>query len=146
MTIPSVLIKDTLVADGLKFATSDDWSIWIGKEPKEPSRSITIYDVAGSAPNPKWLLDYPSIQIRVSGGPNDYKEVAEKAAELLNRLNGRPSYNAYDGGGDRVVMINALGGISFIGWNENNEPSFIINFDLIIEPSPTTSPTNREPL
>jgi hypothetical protein len=146
VTIPSVLMKDTLVADGYVFGGSGDWKLWIGKQPASPDRTITIYDSAGGTPNPRWLLDYPSVQIRVRGGQSDYLLTANKATEIRNRLLGRPSYDAYDGLGDRIVHINGLGDIAFAGWDEVTRPEFVFNLALIVEPSPSTTPTNREPL
>lgn len=145
MTLPSILMKDTLVNDSYIFAGVGDWHLWIGKEPTSPDRTITIYDAPGRAPNPRWLLDYPAVQIRVRGNTNDYKAAGDKAVEVRNRLLGRESYDAYDGLGDRVVAINAIGDISFIGWDDTNRPAFVFNLALIVEPA-NTAPTNREPL
>ena len=146
MTIPSVLIKDTLVADGYLFTPGGPYHLWIGKEPASPDKAITIYDGPGLAPNPRWLLDYPSVQIRVRGGQNDYPDAAAKAVEIRNRLLGRESYNAYDGLGDRIVSITAIGDISSVGWDDSQRPLFTFNLSMIVEPSPTTTPTNRDPL
>ena len=151
--IASELIKDTLVADGYVFnTTAGDWRLYIGKQPTSPDRVITIYDAPGLAPNPKWLLDYPSVQIRIRGGQNDYVVASRKAVEVRNRLLGRESYNAYvanpapDNGKDRVVAINAIGDISSVGWDDSQRPEFVFNLAMIVEPSPTSTPTNREPL
>jgi hypothetical protein len=144
-------IKDALVNDGFIFGgNSGDWHLWIGKQPGSPDRTITIYDSAGAAPNPKWLLDYPSVQLRVRGGQKDYQIAGQKILELRNRLVGKESFDAYvphgDGSRDRVVAINAIGDIALVGWDDAARPEFVMNLALIIEPSPTTSPTNREPL
>lgn len=148
--LPSELIKDTLVHDGYTFGGSGDWHLWIGKEPASPDRSVTIYDSGGLAPNPRWMIDYPSIQIRIRGGQNDYKVAGNKAQEIRNRLIGRESYDAYgtnsDGSKDRIIAINGTGDIAFIGYDDNSRPAFVFNLALITEPSPTSSPTNREPL
>lgn len=150
MILTSVHIKDTLVNDGYTFAGVGDWHLWIGKEPESPDRCITIYDVPGLAPNPRWLLDYPSVQIRVRGGQNDYDTAGQKALEIRGRLLGRTSYDSFgthsDGSRDRIVQINGIGDNSFIGWDDLKRPAFVFNLSLIIEPSPTATPTNREPL
>lgn len=150
MTIPSVLLRDTLLAETppFVFGTLTDWALWIGKQPLKPDRSITIYDTGGGTPNPRWLLDEPSVQFRIRGGQNDYQLAADKATEVRNRLLGRDSYNAFDGLGDRVVMINAIGDVAFMGWGKDDlvRPEFVFNLRLIIEPSPSTTPTHREPL
>jgi hypothetical protein len=146
MTLPSVIIKDTLVADGYSFGTKTDWGLWIGKQPPRPDRAVTIYDAPGNAPNPRYLLDYPSVQIRVRGGQADYAVAGSKIREIRDRLLGRESYDAYDGLGDRIVHINGIGDIAFTGWDDATRPEFVLNLALIIEQSQTTSPTNREPL
>ncbi len=147
MSLPSVLIKNTLVHDGFVFGPGGDWHVWIGKQPTTPDRTITIYDSGGRTPNPKWLLDYPSVQIRIRGGQNDYDVASQKAIEVRNRLLGRESYNDYAGSGDRIVAINGVGDVAFTGWEEGTiRPEFVINFTMIVEPSPATTPTNREPL
>lgn len=149
MTLPTVLIKDTLAhASGGShpFGTQNDWSLWLGKQPVSPDRCITIYDSIGRAPNPKWLIDFPGIQIRVRGGQQDYKVAGDKAKEVQNRLVGRESYFAYDGLGDKVVSIVGIGDVAFTGWGENSRPEFVFNLALIVEPSPATPNTNREPL
>lgn len=145
MTLPSVLMKDTLVADGFVLGGTGQWSLWIGKQPTSPDRCITIYDGPGLAPNPRWLLDYPSVQIKVRGGQNDYKVAGDKATEVRNRLLGRESYNAFDGLGDRIVMVNAIGDVAFTGWDDPVRPEFVFNLRLTIEPA-NTAPTHREPL
>lgn len=150
MTIASVLMKDTLINETppFVFSGSGDWAVYIGKQPQSPDRCITIYDASGGPPNPRWLLDYPSVQIRIRGGQNDYLVAANKAKEVRDRLLGRESYNAFDGLGDRIVMINAMGDVAFVGWGKDDlvRPEFVFNLRLIIEPSPTTTPTHREPL
>lgn len=149
MPVASVLMKNTLVLDGFVFGPTPagDWHVYIGKQPTAPDRCITIYDSGGKPNNPRWLLDFPSIQIRVRGGQNDYLLVSNKALEVRNRLLGRESYNDPGGSGDRIVAINAIGDLSFVGWEEGTvRPEFVINLALIIEPSPATTPTNRDPL
>lgn len=148
--LPSELMKDTLVHDGYTLGGSGDWHLWIGKEPATPDRAITLYDSGGLAPNPRWMIDYPHVQIRVRGGQSDYKIAGNKAQEIRNRLVGRESYDAYvahsDTSVDRIIAINAIGDIAFVGYDDSSRPAFVFNLALIIEPSPTSSPTNREPL
>lgn len=148
MSTAAVLMKDTLVHDGFVFGGGvGDWHVWIGKQPTTPDRCITIYDSGGRPANPRWLVDYPSVQIRVRGGQNDYLLASGKAIEVRNRLLGRPSYDDWGGSGDRIVAINGIGDISFLGWEEGTvRPEFVINLALIVEPSPATTPTNRLPL
>lgn len=145
MTLPSVLMKDTLVGDGYTFGNSaSSWSLWIGKMPSSPDRAVCIYDSGGRNSNPAYLLDYPSVQIRVRGGQNDYQQSGEKAQEIQERLLGRESYD--HASGDRIVSITSIGDCSFLGWDNTNRPEWVFNLALIVEPSPATTPTNRVPL
>lgn len=143
--LASAHIKDTLVNDGYSFGTTTAWSLYIGSQPDTPERVVTIYDSAGGTPNPRWLLDYPHVQIRVRGNVNDYQVASQKAIELRNRLLGRASYDAYNGSGDRIVAINAIGDVAFVGKDEQHRPEFVFNLSLIVEPA-TTPETQREPL
>lgn len=140
---PSVHLKDILADAGFTFGGAAEWSVWIGKQPTSPSRAITIYDSGGLAPNPKWLLDYPSVQIKMRGGPNDYDVVYTMARQVRDRLLGIASYTADNG--DRIVHVNAIGDVAFTGWDDQSRPEFVFNFRMIIEPAPDAY-TNREPL
>lgn len=149
MTSPVVLMKDTLLHETppFTFGQSVDWSLWIGKQPASPDRSITIYSSGGLAPNPRWLLDYPSVQFRIRGGQNDYDVAENKARDVRRRLLGRESYDAFDGLGDRIVMITAIGDVAFMGWGRDDKvrPEFVFNLALTIEPAPVTG-DHRDPL
>ena len=138
-------IKDTLVAAGYVFGGAADWAMFIGDQPDAPDRIITLYDSAGGTPNPRWLLDYPHVQVRVRGGANDYYEVSQQALLLRNLLLGKASYDALNGNGDRIVAINAIGDVAFIGKDEQKRPEFVFNLSMIVEPA-VTPETQREPL
>jgi hypothetical protein len=143
-------IKDILVTAGYQFNLSvpTDWNIWIGKQPDGPigsvkDRTITVYDAGGRTPDPKWLLDFPSIQVRVRGGPNDYVVAHNKAHDVRGALLGIPSFTASNG--DRIDGIRAIGGVAFAGWDEKQRPQHVFNLSLIVEPAPQTG-DQREPL
>jgi len=141
--LPAEHIKDTLVTLGYSFTGSGDWRLWIGKQPANPDRVITLYDSVGRTPNPRWLLDYPAVQIRVRGGQSDYAEAGKQIKKVKSLLLGRDSYTASNG--DRIVAINALGDISFMGWDSTDRPEFVLNLALIVEPAETTD-DQRDPL
>lgn len=143
MTAPSVGIKDLLVAagDGV-FAATTGWSIHIGKEPTTPHTTITIYDSGGLTPNPAWLLDFPSIQVRIRGAPGDYIGAQQKIVDCKNTLLGLPSQ---DLNSDRWVSVRQIGDINLIGYDDSNRPMFTMNFSLIIEPA-VVGGENRIPL
>ena len=52
------------------------WRIGVAVEPDGsgiPDTTITLFDTGGFSPNPKWIIDEPSVQIRVRGSPNGYQ-------------------------------------------------------------------------
>lgn len=61
---PSVDVKKILVDGGVLTP------IYVGEEPVNPDEVVTIYDTGGDNPNPKWVIDFPDIQIRSRA--NDY--------------------------------------------------------------------------
>ena len=118
------------------------WSIHIGKAPTTPDQAIVITRAPGSEPDPKWLLDFTSVQIRVRGGKGSYRDAEAKARQIKDFLLGFPSQNV---GGDRWVSITMPSDYSFIGFDQNERPTFVLNIRMIIEPAPTPG-TNRQPI
>lgn len=142
MSDPTIGIKDLLVTAGAGvFDSTSAWGIFIGKRPDLPDSCITIYQHGGGTPNPKWLVDYPSVQVMVRGGLNGYQAAYAKAVVIKNTLLGLPSQ---DLNGDRWVAVNMVGDINSIGQDEKQRPMFSLNFRLIIEPADATD--NRDPL
>jgi hypothetical protein len=144
MSTPAEGIKDLLVSAGLgTFAGKTGWGIYLAKEPDgsgTPHTVITVIDAGGFTPNPKWLLDYPTVQVRVRGAKNDYIPTYNKARSVRDALLGLPSQ---DVNGERWVAVNAMGGIHWLGFDDQNRPIFTLNFRLILEPA---SGTHRAPL
>jgi hypothetical protein len=138
---PSEGIRDLLVAANVGvFNATSGWSIHISRMPNKPDTCITIYDSGGAPSNPKWLLDFPTVQVRVRGSENGYLAAQAKCKDIVDALLGLPSQ---DVNGDRWVMITQLSAPTFLGYEDNKRPQFSINFQLTIEPA---SGTNREPL
>lgn len=143
MTMVSTGIKDLLVAASIgAYGGTGDWAIFIGTSVHTPDRQINIFDTGGQAPNPRWLIDYPSVQVTVRAKVGEYQEAYDKAVLIKNALLGLPSQ---DINGDRWVHVNMLGDINYIGKDENERPKFTLNFTLIIEPAESGS-DNREAL
>jgi len=129
--------KDLLVAAGVGvFAATSGWGIFIGKEPTAPHTIITAYNSGGTNPNPKFLLDFPSLQVRVRGAPNGYVAAEAKAKDVKNALLGLVSQ---DLNGDRWVSVTMAGDITPLGNDQQNRPMFSLNFNLIIEPATGTN-------
>ena len=119
---------------------STGWAVYVGKMPPVPDAVVVFYDTGGRSPNPKWAVDYPSIQAMIRGLPNDYGPTWTKAREVRDYLLGLDSVTI---GSDRWVSITCPGDVGFIGYDDTMRPSLSINFALIIEPS---SVGNREAL
>lgn len=136
--------KDILVAAAVGqeagLATEADWDIFAGKYPAEPNSLISINDTPGLPPNPKWLVDFPSIQIRVRGPKEDYPAARAKAEEVKDAMLGLPSQ---DINGNRWTAVNMIGDIAPLGQDDLNRWQFTVNFALIIEPN---SGTHRDSL
>lgn len=138
MPDPAIGIKDLLVSAGVGAeAATTGWGVYVAQEPTEPDTVITVYNTPGENPNPKWLLDYPHVQVRIRGSrTNGYVAARSKAQAVKDALLGLPSQ---DLNGDRWVHINGLGDIFDLGFDDNNRPLFTTNFALIIEPAAGTN-------
>jgi hypothetical protein len=133
MTDIAVSVKDILVAAGVGvFAAPTGWSIAISREPTSPDSVITIFPTGGFSPNPKWKVDFPSVQIRIRGNRSGYQAAEAKAKEVKNTLLGIFSL---DINGDRLVSITMAGDMTLLTYDDNERPIFVINFRLIVEPS-----------
>ena len=112
-------------------AAVSGWQIEIGTMPDEPDEVISINDTGGLDPNPKWLLDYPTIQIMVRGNTNGYLDTFVEAKAVKDLLLGITST---DINGDRWVSVTQNGDLGYIGRDSDMRPIFSVNFALIIEP------------
>jgi hypothetical protein len=113
---------------------AQDWYINIGNMLTSPVCQVSVRRTGGKAPNPKWNIDYPSVQVRVRGSANDYLGAAQKARDIKDRLLGLPSQ---DVNGDRWTAVNMIGDITPMPDDKNGNPEWVLNFALIIEPSVT---------
>ena len=114
----AVGIKDLLVTAGVGvFGATSGWGIYIGKAPVAPDSVVSILNSGGFGANPRWLLDFPSIQVMVRGDPNGYVAAQQKAQDVKDALLGLPSQ---DVNGDRFVSITMFGDIANLGFDENN--------------------------
>lgn len=138
---PAEMIK-SLIED---YITNHDlvWNIAVGHGFSEADRQVTIIDSGGLPSNPKYLLDYPAVQIMVRGCSQEYllaRSVIDGIKDLCLGVCAQdfPS-------GDRIVSITEGSNIEYIGVDENNRHEFSYNLRLITEPS-TNAQTNRLPL
>ena len=141
MTSIVVSAKDLLITAGVGIAPpTGDWQIHAGPLPKTPDRVIAIRRTPGAPSNPKWLLDFPSLQIRVRGRSEDYLDAEAKIQAVKDALLGLPSQTV---NGDRWTSVTSIGDIIEMGRDEKGRFEFVMNFALIIEPA---SGTNRTAL
>ncbi len=119
--------KDLLVTAGAGTFGTD---LFISREPATPDACITVFRSGGLEPNPKFLIDYPSLNIRVRGAKLGY-QAAEVTCQLVkDTLLGISSQTIND---DRWICVNMSGDPFFLGYDDNERPSFSLNFRLIIE-------------
>ena len=112
-------------------AAISGWQIEVGAMPDSPDKVISINDTGGLDPNPKWLLDYPTLQVLVRGSTNGYLDTFAEAKAVKDLLLGITST---DISGDRWVSITQNGDLGYIGRDSDMRPLFSVNFALIIEP------------
>lgn len=141
MASPAEHLKDILVTASIgAFGGSLDWAIYVSKMPDTPDACVALYDSGGETPNPKWLLDFPSVQVMARGKESGYQALYNKVNDIKNALLGHPGLDVADG---RLVSVRMEGGPAFLGYDEKKRPSFSINWTLIFEPS---TGTHRESL
>ncbi len=125
---PSVGIKDILAAH----VAVSLWQIEIGTMPDTPDRVIMVTDTGGIEPNPKWLLDFPTVQVMIRGNANGYLDTFREAKAVKDLILGIDSFTSADG--DRWVSLTQNGDMAFIGRDDGMRPLFTINFAIILEP------------
>jgi hypothetical protein len=123
-------------------AASSGWQIEVGQMPDKPDKVIMIMDTGGRTPNPKWLVDFPSLQIMVRGPINSYTATFREAKAVKDLLLGITSQDILL---DRWVSVTQNGDLGCIGRDANMRPLFSVNFALIIEPQIVAN-SNRLPL
>ena len=112
-------------------AAISGWQIEIGAMPDQPDNIIYISDTGGLPANPKWLLDFPSLQVVVRGTVGTYLDTFREAKAVKDLLLG---VDSQDISGDRWVSITLVSDLGSIGRDEDDRPMFSVNFALIIEP------------
>lgn len=137
-------MSDNPPSDLLRTLTSTQivaagWAVETGREPKSPDRVVTFTDTGGEPANPKYLLDFPGVQIRVRGAPNGYKAAYAHAKLVKDLVLGVDSQDVAD---DRLVSVTMISDVQYLGNDEDERPMFSINFRLITEPG-TAAESNR---
>jgi hypothetical protein len=144
MTIdPADDIRDTLVLAGVGGNGGvADWAIHVSKMLNTPDRTIVVINTGGVAPNPHWLVDFPTVQIRIRGKKSDYVAARGKAQAVKDALLGITPRSINGTWYDGFFMI---GDIIQIGYDESDRILFSTNWRFIVEP-PVSGTTARLPL
>ena len=124
----SVGIKDLLAAH----VVISGWQIEIGQFPDAPDKVIMLMDTGGIEPNPKWLLDFPTVQALVRGTVGGYLDTFREAKAVKDILLGIGAFTTTDG--DRWDGIIQNGDLGSAGRDETMRPLFSVNFAVFLEP------------
>lgn len=122
---PAIDIRAILVDDD-----SVTTPIYVGKEPASPDECITIYNTGGDQPNPKFLLDMATIQVRSRA--NSYATAYNNLLEVFELLQGRAAVTKNT---TRYTGIMASTSILEIGQDDNERYIHVCNFKLFVEPA-----------
>jgi hypothetical protein len=131
----AISTKDLLVLAGLgSYGGTNPFDIYVGHPPDKPD-SVTLINMAGGLnPLPHLLLDYPSVQVMVRGRPSGYAQASAHIAKVCKALIGIRTEIL---NGDTYRACNQLGGIAYLGQDNNTRPMFVANFRYIVEPGDT---------
>lgn len=133
---PAEDLKDLLVTAGIgTFAGTSTWGIYVSKEPDEPHGVVTLYDKGGVSSNPKWILDEPTVRVRIRGDIMKYRTTWTKAEAVKNALLGITPQTV---NGTKYIGIVQLGDIIFLGYDDNNRPVFTTTWRVIREVADST--------
>lgn len=137
MASPAENAANLLVTAGVGvLAPGVGWNIFWGKIPTSPDTIITLFNSPGAPPNPRFLLDFPSLNIRIRGAKLGLQVAYDKAKAVKDALLGLPPQAV---GGDRWDSITMVGDINDLGFDESERPLMSLNFRLIIEPATGTN-------
>lgn len=141
---PAKMIADILINVPLVDGAGDGsgWRLFRDSEPTTPDTSVTVYNSVGRAPNPKYLLDYPSVQVRVRASAAGQDAAFDKLAAIKDALLGRDPATVL---GSRLVSITMPGDIMPLGRDDTGRPIYTATFNLIVEPA-NDAGDNRVPL
>jgi hypothetical protein len=122
-------VSASLVAQGVGQITAigTDWFICQGFSQDGPSiadRQIVIAETPGEPPLNRWAIDYPSVQVVVRGGPDDYQAVKEKMQDVFYALHEQEGYLSPS----FVFMVSKQSAPISMGQDERRRPRLAWNF------------------
>lgn len=125
MNVPSVDIKDMLVAD--VGVDTTNFPIERGTLPADLNDCVALIDIAGASPQltmDKAKYEFPSLQVKVQS--NDYDAAWEHADSIKDSLHGR-AHETWNG--SYYSVITCLNGPTFLE-RVNQRSIFVINFSI----------------
>lgn len=132
MSSPAELVKQKLDAAGVGASGTN---LFVGVEPESPDACIVCYDSGGLAPDPKWALDRPAVQVRVRSAKGNYAAGYTKALAVKDALLGITPDTTVRG----IVM---RGELAHLGTDESRRHLFSLNFLLMVQPATTGNRTS----
>lgn len=111
-------------------------TIFIGKEPDDPSSCITIYDTGGESQESILAIDTSNVQIRSRA--KTYKEAHQTSNKIKVALQSISPFNLTE---KRVVGIWVTTPSTYIGVDEQDRAIFTLNIKITTEP---TTKGNRQ--
>lgn len=138
MTSPAQSVAAELIAQGIGTAgtpTPTVWSICVGRLLDSPDELLAIFDTGGFSPNTKWQLDFPTVQVIIRGGKDEYAEGYAKALSIKDALLGIDPKEVETGVWWSGVTM--LADIAFLKYDENSRPMFSVNFRIFQELTPS---------
>lgn len=124
MNAPIVDVKQILVDNLISSSI-----IFLSSEPDKPDTVITLYDTGGEPPNPKWLLDFPSIQIRSRA-----KSYATAYANIINARDILLGKDKLTVNSTKYIGFVASGDIMMMPRDDEDRNILVVNFNITREP------------
>lgn len=121
---PADDLRNYLISNGITT------SIFVGHEPDEPDSCITVYDTGGEAPDPKFALDMPTIQVRVRH--NHYMSAYWATRQIKDILLGCGQFSGNDS--NLYVGITAGTDIIVLERDNQNRTICVMNFNVHMQP------------
>lgn len=109
------------------------------ESPSSTEDNITLYDLPGEEPNPKFLLDFPRIQARSKA--SNFVNAYDNLLEVFDKLLGRSAVTINT---TRYTGIWAVTNILQLGKNDTDRYLVAVTFRLAVEPAEVSQ--NRKAL
>lgn len=127
MNPPCEDIKDMLEADS-SLALEYKTNLFIALQPESPDYCVTVTDSGGFGGSLQYVLQRPSVQVRIRGEKFKYLNTYNKLSVIKNYLTSQSVGFGVTWNGTRYISIVELGDILFIGYDSNNRPLLSCNF------------------